>query len=377
MAQKNFMLVLVFLLTLTNISACAQEPDMKTNDTGAEYELELVTKGIDIPWGMAWLSENEMLVTDKKGELRMIHGGKLLEQTIQGLPKVNDSSQGGLLDVKVDPDYANNGWIYLSYSGYEGDGNGANTSIMRAKLDGMKLVNNELLFHGLPNTGKNHHYGSRLEFDNQGHLYFSIGDRGARDENPQRLDRDAGKIHRIHRDGSIPKDNPFVNKAGANPSVYSYGHRNPQGMARHPESGDIWAHEHGPKGGDEINLIRAGLNYGWPVISFGVNYSGTSFTDLTEKEGMEQPNWQWTPSIAPSGMTFVTSNRYPQWQGKVLVGSLKFMFIELLDITGDKVASEGKLFEGVGRVRNVKQGRDGFIYIATDGTGIFKVVPKK
>jgi len=208
-------------------------------------------------------------------------------------------------------------------------------------------------------------------------LYISSGDRGNRDVNPQRLDRDAGKIHRINSDGSIPEDNPFVDQKNANPSIYSYGHRNPQGMAMHPVTGDIWTHEHGPKGGDEINIIQASANYGWPVVSYGVNYSGSSFTDLTEKEGMQQPAWYWVPSIAPSGMTFVTSDVYPDWKGKVIVGSLKFAYLVALELNGDKVLSQEILFPGIGRVRNVKQGADGYIYVATDGAGIFKIVPSK
>jgi len=208
-------------------------------------------------------------------------------------------------------------------------------------------------------------------------LYISSGDRGDRDVNPQRLDRDAGKIHRINSDGSIPNDNPFVGQKDANPSIFSYGHRNPQGMAMHPVTGDIWTHEHGPKGGDEINIIRKGANYGWPVISFGVNYSGSSFTELTEKEGMEPPQWYWVPSIAPSGMTFVTSDIYPDWKGKIIVGSLKFAYLVALELEGDKVLRQEILFPGIGRVRNVMQGADGYIYVATDGAGIFKIVPSK
>ena len=245
---------------------------------------------------------------------------------------------------------------------------------MRAKLKGLKLTEQTVIFEGAPNSTKGQHYGSRLAFDNQGYLYISSGDRGNRDVNPQRLDRDAGKIHRIHSDGSIPKDNPFVRQKGANPSIYSYGHRNPQGMAMHPKTGAIWTHEHGPKGGDEINIIQKGANYGWPVISYGVNYSGTSFTDLTEKPGMQQPAWYWVPSIAPSGLTFVTSDRYPQWQGKIIVGSLKFAYLVALELDGNRVLNQETLFPGVGRVRNVKQGLDGYVYIATDGAGIFKIV---
>ena len=358
-------------------SACAQQPQTPLASSGQSYEYQLVTKGVDIPWGMAWLDDKNILVSDRKGELRIIRNGTLLNKRVTGLPDLRTQGQGGLLDVVLDPNYDQNNLIYLSYSGLEGEGEGAHTSVMRAKLQDFKLSKQSVIFEGGPNTTKGQHYGSRLTFDKKGYLYISSGDRGNRDVNPQRLDRDAGKIHRINSDGSIPKDNPFVGQQGANPSIYSYGHRNPQGMAMHPGTGDIWTHEHGPKGGDEINIIQSGANYGWPVISYGVNYSGSSFTELTEKEGMQQPSWYWVPSIAPSGMTFVTSDMYPDWKGKVIVGSLKFAYLVALELDGNSVVSQEILFPGIGRVRNVKQGSDGYLYVATDGTGIFKIVPSQ
>lgn len=358
-------------------SACAQQPKIPLADSNQSYEFTLVTKGVDIPWGMAWLDDNTILVSDRKGELRVISNGKLLSEKVSGLPELRAEGQGGLLDVVVDPHYAQNHLIYFSYSSTEGEGEGAHTAVMRAKLQDFKLTEQTVIFAGGLNSTKGQHYGSRLAFDNNGYLYISNGDRGNRDVNPQSLERYAGKIHRINRDGSIPEDNPFVAQKNALPSIYSYGHRNPQGMAKHPLTGDIWTHEHGPKGGDEINIIQAGANYGWPVISYGVNYSGTSFTDLTEKEGMQQPAWYWVPSIAPSGMTFVTSDIYPDWKGKIIVGSLKFAYLVALQLDGNKVLSQETLFPGIGRVRNVQQGADGYIYVATDGAGIFKIVPKE
>jgi len=358
-------------------SAFTQQPKVLLSDNIQPYEYQLLTKGIDIPWGMAWLDEKTILVSDRKGELRVISNGKLLGEKVTGLPSLRAQGQGGLLDVAIDPDYDQNKLIYFSYSGLEGGGDGAHTSVMRAKLQGFELSEQTVIFEAGPNTTKGQHYGSRLTFDKNGYLYISSGDRGNRDVNPQRLDRDAGKIHRINSDGSIPEDNPFVGQKDANPSIYSFGHRNPQGMAMHPVTGAIWTHEHGPKGGDEINIIQPSANYGWPVISFGVNYSGSSFTDLTEKEGMQQPVWYWVPSIAPSGMTFVTGDIYPDWKGKIIVGSLKFAYLVALELDGDKVLSQEILFPGIGRVRNVKQGADGYIYVATDGAGIFKIVPSK
>ncbi|MFT4807584.1 MAG: glucose/arabinose dehydrogenase [Paraglaciecola sp.] len=367
----------VMCCVVLTATAFAQQPKKQLEDSTQSYEYQLVTKGVDIPWGMTWLDNKTILVSDRKGELRVISKGMLLNEKVTGLPDLRAQGQGGLLDVAVDPNYADNNIIYFSYSGLEGEGDGAHTSVMRAKLQNLKLTEQTVIFEGGPNTTKGQHYGSRLTFDKQGYLYISSGDRGDRDVNPQRLDRDAGKIHRINRDGSIPKDNPFVGQEGANPSIYSYGHRNPQGMAMHPVTGDIWTHEHGPKGGDEINIILKGANYGWPIISYGVNYSGSSFTELTEKEGMQQPDWYWTPSIAPSGMTFVTSDVYPDWKGKIIVGSLKFAYLVALELEGDKVLSQEILFPGIGRVRNVVQGADGYIYVATDGSGIFKIVPSQ
>jgi glucose/arabinose dehydrogenase len=248
---------------------------------------------------------------------------------------------------------------------------------MRAKLVDNELVENQLLYKAGPNSKKGQHFGSRLAFDDQGYLYFSIGDRGNRDENPQDITRDCGKIYRIHDDGRIPKDNPFVNESNAKKAIYSYGHRNPQGMIKHPETGEIWTNEHGPQGGDEINIVKAGKNYGWPVISYGINYSGTTFTEITEKPGMEQPLFYWVPSIAPIGMTIVSSDMYPEWKGNVLVGSLKFQYLEKLKLKDGIVVKREKLLEGMGRVRSVKEGPDGFIYVGIESLGIVKIIPNK
>ncbi len=368
--------IIATIALLTVGASCAQAPNIPASQSSAAYQAELFVEGIEIPWGMTWLDKKTLLVTDRKGELILVKNGKLMDKKIQGLPTIIASGQGGLLDVQADPNFAKNNIIYFSYSGTEGKAKGNNTSVMKAKLDGYQLVGQTVIFNGEPNTDKRHHYGSRLEFGGDGKLYISVGDRGERDVHPQRLDRDAGKIHRINRDGTIPKDNPFLSNKQANPSIYSYGHRNPQGMAKHPKTGKIWTHEHGPKGGDELNLIQPGKNYGWPVITYGVNYSGTTITDKTEQPGMMQPNWYWVPSIAPSGMTFVTSERYPEWQGKLLVGSLKFDYLVLLTLEGEKVVNQETVLAGIGRVRNVEQGADGFIYVGVDGKGILKVTAK-
>lgn len=376
--KKYFYTSLVFgIFGFSSFQANAQpEQPMPVAASADKYELELVAEGIQIPWGMAWLNEQDLLVTDRAGKLRMIRNGKLLEQAIKGVPKVHAEGQGGLLDIELDPNFKDNGWIYFSYSGYEGDEEGYNTSIMRAKLKDMQLTDTQLLFDGAPNTTTTKHYGSRIEFDKDGYLYFSIGDRGERDVHPQSLEYDAGKIHRINSDGSIPKSNPFYNQENTRKSIYSYGHRNPQGMARHPETGIIWSHEHGPRGGDEINIIKSGANYGWPEITHGINYIGTKITDETSREGMETPDWVWVPSIAPSGMEFVISEKYPQWQGHALVGAMKFAHLVLVKLDGNKVTSHSKLFEGTGRVRSISTHPNGDLYLGVDGRGIYRIVPK-
>ena len=231
-----------------------------------EYWVEDYVIGIDIPWGMTWLPGGDMLVTNRDSELYRVSDGKIVG-TISGLPEVHVSGQGGLLDIELHPDYSNNGWLYLSYSSSEGEGSGSNTAIVRAKLQDNSLVDLEIVYKAEPNSKKGQHYGSRLEFDNGGYLYFSIGDRGDRAENPQDLTRDGGKIYRIHDDGRIPQDNPFVDKS--KPAIYSWGHRNPQGMTKHPVTGEIWIHEHGPRGGDEVNIVKKGANYGWPILCGG------------------------------------------------------------------------------------------------------------
>lgn len=376
MIQRIRNVVIAGLFSVCSFNGFTQPTEIPTASSAGNYQLQLVTKGVGIPWGMTWLNESEMLVTDRSGELYLVRDGKLIETSIKGVPKVHAERQGGLLDVEIDPNYKENGWIYLSYSGYEGEEEGSNTSIMRARLKDMALVDNEVIFDGYPNTDRAFHYGSRIEFDKEGYLFFSIGDRGNREVHPQRLDHDAGKIHRIKSDGSIPKSNPFVANDKARGSIFSYGHRNPQGMALHPETGDIWTHEHGPRGGDEINIIKPGVNYGWPVITYGINYNGTIITEEKAKDGMQQPDWIWTPSIAPSAMQFITTDKYPEWKGHLLVGSLKFAHVVLLELKGSEVKSHSKLFEGTGRIRSMATHPDGDLYIGTDGNGIFKVVPK-
>ncbi|MDD7886730.1 PQQ-dependent sugar dehydrogenase [Flavivirga sp. 57AJ16] len=364
-------------IILISCMSCAQQTESEVKaetPVSLNYTTQVIVPDLNIPWGMVLLPDGSMLITEKTGELIHFNNGK--KTTIEGLPEIYVRGQGGLMDLELHPDYKNNGWLYISYASPEGDEDGGNTAILRAKLENNTLVEKQVLYKANPNTKRGQHWGSRIEFDNEGYLYFSVGDRGDRDVNPQDITRDCGKIYRLNDDGSIPADNPFINTAHAKTAIYSYGHRNPQGMIKNPFTGNIWVHEHGPRGGDEINIIQKGKNFGWPVISYGINYDGTAFTDITEKEGMEQPLFYWVPSIAPSGMTFVSSDIYPNWKGNILVGSLKFEYTERLVLENNKVVKREKLFEGLGRVRNILQAPDGYIYLAIEGLGIVKIVPK-
>ncbi|MDA0380577.1 MAG: PQQ-dependent sugar dehydrogenase [Bacteroidetes bacterium] len=342
-------------------------------DTDYGYELDLVAGDLEIPWGMVFVNEG-ILVGDKNGSIWM-YTEPTVRTAIKGFPKVWSKGQGGLLDIELDPNYAEEPWIYFSYAKQDpANEDQGHTAISRAKLNGDTLIDWQELYYGEEVSDKGHHFGSRLEFDDDGLLYFSIGDRGDRDNNPQDITRDAGKVYRINKDGSIPTDNPFASQEGAKKAIFSYGHRNAQGMIFHPTFKEIWVHEHGPQGGDEINVSEKGKNFGWPVISYGVNYDGSSFTELSEMEGMEQPLYYWVPSIAPSGMQWVTSAKYPELQNTLLVGSLKFQYLEALHFEGKRVVKRERIFKDVGRLRNVRQGPDGFIYIAVEGQGIYKVL---
>lgn len=371
----KFLYLFIAAIFFSNV-ACAQET--RENDvplsSNTSYSYEVVVPELTNPWGLAVLPDGAMLITEKSGDLVYVKKG--VKTMIKEVPKVVTRNQGGLLDIRLHPDYANNGWLYLTYSSPEGEEEGAMTALMRAQIKDGALTNKKVLYKGSPNTRKAHHFGSRIRFDKEGYLYFSIGDRGARDENPQDITRDGGKIYRLHADGSIPEDNPFVGSDGAKEAIFSYGHRNPQGMTTHPTTGKIWIHEHGPRGGDEINIPVAGKNFGWPVISYGINYSGTTFTEITAKEGMEQPLYYWVPSIAPSGMTFAYNTGDKHLDGNLLIGSLKFEYLELVVLENDKVASREKLLEDVGRVRNVICTDDGTIYVGVEGKGILKLTKK-
>ena len=348
--------------------------------TGASINLKLdtIAKGIKNPWGMAFLPDGDMLFTDRGGDFFRID--KLGNKTIiQGTPSVLSQGQGGLMDVELHPKFAENKIIYLSYSKSVDSAGGkwSTTAVMQAKLEGIQLSNQKDVFIAQPYLKTRHHYGSRIKFDKNGYMFVSVGDRGQHDSKlPQLLNNDCGKIHRLMDDGSIPKDNPFVGKGDAHGSIWSYGHRNPQGMSMNPTSGEIWADEHGPRGGDEVNIAQKGKNYGWPVISYGINYDGTILTPLTKQDGMEQPLTYWVPSIGPCGATFVTGDKYKAWKGDLMVTSLRFMYLNRCKLNGNKIVSQENLLKNIGRMRFVEMGRDGYMYVGVEEPGyIFRLMP--
>ncbi|SFE37130.1 PQQ-dependent sugar dehydrogenase [Thermophagus xiamenensis] len=336
------------------------------------FRIDTIATGLGIPWAMAWLPNGDMLVTERSGELFRFRG-KTFAARIEEVPQVYANGQGGLLDIELHPDYENNGWIYLAYS--EPEGNGGNTAIMRARLKDDQLVDREKIFKATPNTRSGVHFGCRMAFDKDHYLYFSVGERG-NPSNAQDLTNHSGKIHRIHDDGKIPEDNPFVDTPGAIPSIWSYGHRNPQGLAFHPVTGELWETEHGPKGGDELNIIKKGANYGWPEITYGINYDGTIITRDTAKAGMEQPIIHWTPSIAPCGMAFADSGVYPEWGNNIFSGSLSFRYLVRTVLKGNQVQKHEIMLREAGRVRSVETGPDGYLYIGVENPGvIFRLIP--
>lgn len=365
----------------TKASLVADNPELsgviETEDLS--FRVETISDEIEgVPWAIQQLPDGDFLVTERGGELYILSPeGEL--NSISGIPQVETANQAGLLDVAIHPDFENNSYVYISYSKVNPEISfESTTAVVRGTLVGSALQNVEEIFLALPYAAGVYHYGSRLLFDKLGFLYVSVGDRAYRDVYPQALDNQLGKVHRIHNDGSIPSDNPFVNNDDAYNSIFSYGIRNPQGLSLHPETGQVWEGEHGPQGGDEINILNSGSNYGWPVISYGINYDGTSFTDLTEMEGMEQPVNYWVPSIAPSGMDFNSGDFYGNWKNDLFVGSLKFEYLHRLKMNGDVVIGHEKLLENIGRVRDVHMGNDGFLYVAVEGPGrVLRLVPEQ
>jgi len=346
------------------------------NSEALNFSVQTVVDGLEIPWGVAFLPDGVVLITERDtGNLLMVRDGVLVEDPISGVPEVSNNGQGGLLDIELHPNYEENGWIYISYS--KPGESGANTAIVRAKYDAEShsLVDLEELFAGAPATERGQHFGGRLVFNPEGHLFFAIGDRGVM-QDAQDPTNSQGNLFRLNDDGSIPSDNPFVGSEGMD-EIYSYGHRNIQGIDVHPVTGIVWTNEHGPRGGDELNIQdKPGANYGWPVISYGINYDGSTLTEETEREGMEQPVTYWDPSIAPSGLAFVSSDHYPGWNGNALTGALAFQLISRVVLDGDDFVREERILEGIGRIREVEQGPDGYIYFTNESDGTLnRIIP--
>ena len=328
-----------------------------------------VASGLQHPWGLAFLPDGRMLATERPGRMRIVTPDGRLGEPLQGLPKVDASGQGGLLDVALDPKFTENALVYWSFS--EADpagGSGNSTAVARARLEGNALKDVRVIFRQAPKFASRAHFGSRLVFARDGRLFVTLGDRFFRRDDAQLLDNHHGKIVRIESDGRVPADNPFVGRAGAMPEIWSYGHRNVQGAALHPATGELWTHEHGPQGGDELNVADRGKNYGWPVITYGAEYgSGLKIGEGTAKVGMEQPLTYWVPSIAVSGLAFLTSDRYPGWKGSLFLGALAGQMLVRLELDGRRVGREERLLQDFGeRIRDVRQGPDGWLYLLTD-----------
>jgi len=341
----------------------------------ASYSLRMLTLDLEQPWGMAFLPDGRLLITERPGRLRIFANGRLERAPVGGLPKVYARGQGGLLDICLHPDFARNAQLYLTYSG-EGDG-GAATVLARAEFRNNALVGVQRIFEALPRTSGGLHFGSRVVFDGAGFLYVTCGERYQM-QRAQNLADLGGKVVRLRDDGTVPADNPFIGREGARPEIFSYGHRNPQGMAMHPGTGRIWLVEHGPRGGDELNLLKAGANYGWPRATHGIDYSGSTISQNKSLPGMEDPVRVWVPSISPSGLAFYTGDRFPGWKGSVFTGALSDNALFRIELDGDRYVGEERLLvDLLPYIRDVRQGPDGLLYIVThtDSGGLYRLEP--
>jgi hypothetical protein len=344
----------------------AQNRSAVINSEKHAFRIATLLTGLENPWAVAFLPDGRILITERAGRLRLVGSDFRLDpEPIEGLPETVARGQGGLFDVVLHPQYSQNGWIYWAYNAPGAGGWG--TALARGKLKGQRMVEVQVLFSMQPKTRSSQHFGGRIVFDKSGMLYLTLGDRGDKDR-AQKLDDHAGSVIRLHDDGRVPADNPFAKRAGALPEKWTLGNRNMQGATLHPKTGELWAHEHGPQGGDEVNVMRSGLNYGWPVITYGVNYgSGTRIGEGDTKPGMVQPLHFWVPSIAPSGMAFVNGSQFPLWAGDLLVGALRGQMLVRLVLNEEKVVREERLLQGrVGRIRDVRMGPDGLVYLLTD-----------
>ena len=383
MSRIAFAFVAAGLLLSVATTAQAQGPVYRS--ALHDYQLVAVADGLVNPWSMAFLPGGDMLITERSGRLRIVRNGTLLFEPVAGVPEVLAQGQGGLLDVMPHPNFASNHLLYLSFSKPIGDGSSATTAVVRGTFENDRLTNVEEVF--LAESRGRGHYGSRLAFDGEGHLFISVGDRqapstGNLEAHPaQDRSNNHGTINRINDDGTIPDDNPFVGEPTIRPEIWSYGHRNPQGLVIHPETGDVWATEHGPQGGDELNLIRPGVNYGWPVVGYGVNYgSGEAIHQGTHRDGIQPPIHFWVPSIATAGITFYTGDKFPAWRGSIFVGGMAGQQLARLAMDGQVVKLEETLLNGLGRIRDVRAGPDGYIYVAVEDrnggpTSVYRMEP--
>lgn len=381
-ANLKILFISVFFLLSELITADGpQSWDSSVEKTKKEtFNVENFVEGFDVPWGMSFLPNGNLLVSDRNGTLWLVDKKSKNKAKVSGVPKVRYKGQGGLLDIQIHPNYKDNKYIYISYSDFLKDNkNKSFTSIVRAKLDENKLTDIKNIYKAdnIFYTKSTVHYGTRIVFDNEDYLYFSIGDRGERKQ-AQLLTFPNGKIHRLHDDGSIPADNPFINQVGAIKSIWTYGNRNPQGLAINLKSSYLFETEHGPKGGDELNILKQGSNYGWPEITYGKNYTGTKITKITHKEGMEQPIIHWTPSIAVCGIDFYDGKAFKNWEDNLLVTSLKFENLYRLEIINNKVLDQEMIYSAGSRIRDVETGPDGWIYLAIEDPGrIIRLKPQK
>ncbi|ABI55771.1 PQQ-dependent sugar dehydrogenase [Alkalilimnicola ehrlichii MLHE-1] len=363
MCRSSTLILIGLGFTALTAPTLAPATDVE-NSQHHRFEIERLGQGFSHPWGLAFLPDGDLLVTERPGRLQRVDAGTGERRRIEGTPDVAATGQGGMLDIALHPDFDTNRYVYLTYSAY-GRG-GMTTHLGRGVLDGDTLRDFELLYAATPYSGGGRHFGSRIVFDDDGYLFMTMGDRGRR-ERAQQLDNHHGKLLRLHDDGGIPADNPFVDDEGAEPAIYSYGHRNAQGMTLHPETRVLWLHEHGPRGGDEINLPRPGLNFGWPEATFGTEYHGPEIAPDPPVAGMEPPIHHWTPSIAPSGMAFYYADAFPEWQGDLFVGALAHRHLERLRLDGTDVVEQERLLQGLGwRIRDVRVGPKGHLYVLPD-----------
>ncbi|MBN7771377.1 PQQ-dependent sugar dehydrogenase [Marinobacter daepoensis] len=369
--KRSIALLVLWAVTTTSPALGEQSFSSRHHD----FRLETIAEGLEHPWSLAFLPDGALLVTERAGRLRMIGQDHRVSAPVAGLPDLVASGQGGLLDVQLHPDFDNNRLLFLSYA--HKNRQGMTTRVARAVFDGTALNKVEVIFEALPRSGTSRHFAGRMAFDGSGNLYIAVGDRGEMDR-AQDTGDDAGGVHRITLNGAPAEGNPFLSRPGFNDTLFSYGNRNIQGMTPHPETGEIWSHEHGPRGGDEINVLSAGHNYGWPMVTYGIDYSGLPISGKTTMTGVTDPLHYWDPSIAPSGMAFYSGERFPQWRNDLFVGALKQQKLVRLKLDGETVTEEEDLLTGLGeRIRDVRMGPDGALWLLTDSSDgkLYRLAP--